>query len=231
MKKYIIVYILAFITNIVLFKPIDNVVYNSWNGEYYRPYLYTNNNKQVSQTPLPQLFNRLSPYVVTIESKNGRGCGVLFGKEGQVLTCYHVVKGQNAITITTLDQKYYDGTIVKYNEERDTAIIQLNSKTLDYPKFITNNRATNDIAIGEGVITIGSPLGYGYTISDGIISGLRDNNCLFQIQHTAPTSNGSSGGPLFSMDGSLLGIIRSTEPGGQNLNFAIPIDYYNELNN
>lgn len=80
--------------------------------------------------------------------------------------------------------------------------------------------------VGEPVVAIGNPYGWENTISDGLISGIREIEDLKLLQITTPISPGSSGGALFNMKGEVIGITTiGSEWGAQNLNFAIPINY------
>src|SRR5262249_16479607 len=85
------------------------------------------------------------------------------------------------------------------------------------------------VEIGDQVFVIGNPLGLEGTLSQGIVSALRklDQNSLIQI--TAPISSGSSGGPVLSIDGKVIGVAVATFVRGQNLNFAIPSSYLAKL--
>ena len=85
---------------------------------------------------------------------------------------------------------------------------------------------SNKIEIGEKVVAIGNPLGYERTVSDGIISGLREEKGMKYLQITTPISPGSSGGALLNMYGEVIGITSMGYLGfAQNLNFAVPINY------
>ena len=105
---------------------------------------------------------------------------------------------------------------------RDLAIIKIHGKT-----FRTLTLGNSDqIQVGEEVVAIGNPLGLELTVSNGILSGVRtskEQGGKF-LQTTAPISPGSSGGPLFNMLGEVVGINTMYLEGGENLNFAIPVN-------
>jgi S1-C subfamily serine protease len=81
---------------------------------------------------------------------------------------------------------------------------------------------SDSAAVGQSVIAIGSPLGLENSVSNGIVSGLRDESGRKWIQTTAPASPGNSGGPLINLSGQVLGVLAWKVLGGENLNFAIP---------
>jgi S1-C subfamily serine protease len=81
----------------------------------------------------------------------------------------------------------------------------------------------SNLRVGQRILAIGNPLGLERTVSDGLISATRDSGGFQTIQITAPVSEGSSGGPLLNMQGSVIGITYATYEEGQNLNLAIGI--------
>jgi serine protease Do len=82
------------------------------------------------------------------------------------------------------------------------------------------------VQVGERVVAIGNPRGLEQTVTDGLISAIRDTGKGYKLfQMSVPISTGSSGGPLFNMAGEAIGITAAYLEGGQNLNFAIPINY------
>lgn len=85
------------------------------------------------------------------------------------------------------------------------------------------------IPIGSKIVAIGNPKGLEGSVSEGIVSGIRDEEGLSIIQITAPISPGSSGGPLFNEKGVVVGITTATIRNAQNLNFAIPAKYLKTL--
>jgi len=90
-------------------------------------------------------------------------------------------------------------------------------------------RASSSLAVGERVYAIGAPEGLELTLSEGVISGLRDFDGAHVIQTSAPVSPGSSGGGLFDAHGHLIGITTFSMKEGQNLNFALPTEWVDAL--
>lgn len=155
---------------------------------------------------------------VTIETNNGLGSGFFVG-ENIIATNYHVIEG------ATVAYCYINNSTTKYQIEgylaadKSVDLILLKVSNLNKPaiKF-----ATNTVSPGQKVYVLGSPKGLPATISDGIVSGLRDFEGYKLIQITAPISPGSSGGPVLNATGELIGISVGQFADGQNLNFAIP---------
>jgi len=152
-----------------------------------------------------------------------QGSGFLISKDGRVVTNYHVIKSGSSAVIKLPDGAFFavDGVLV-HDKHRDVAIIKAHGNGF---KALTLGDSAR-LQVGEEVVAIGSPLSLESTVSNGIVSGIRtdeEEGGKF-IQITAPISPGSSGGPLFNMAGEVVGITTSHLVGGENLNFAIPIN-------
>jgi hypothetical protein len=146
----------------------------------------------------------------------GQGSGFVISKDGDVVTCYHVMRGYSSATVTTSDEKNFQvSNVTALNKSDDLARISLSADNHSFSN-LSLNTTTPDV--GQEVIAIGGPLGLEKTVSQGIVSAIRNNT----IQITAPISPGSSGGPVFNMRGEVIGIVSSQMKSGQNLNFAIP---------
>ena len=158
---------------------------------------------------------------VTILTDDGQGSG-FFVAPNIIATNYHVVEGAtNASCILNNSDIEYkiDGYV---GVDKSVDLILLKVSTLNKPaiKF-----AVTTASIGQKIYVIGSPQGLPATISDGIISGMRDFEGNKLLQMTASISPGSSGGPVLNSNGELIGISVSQLTEGQNLNFAIPKSY------
>ena len=138
------------------------------------------------------------------------------------VTNYHVIADGNAIGLkfSNKEEVVRSARVVKAAEQYDLAIIETQS---NYPYFSLTSTSTD--GVGAKVYTIGNPRGLEGTISDGIISGLRNSDGIEYIQITAPISPGNSGGPLLNEQGKVIGVSSFTFKDSQNLNFAIPIKY------
>lgn len=152
----------------------------------------------------------------------GTGSGVII-MDGMIVTNYHVLAGERlGIVFNNIEegQEERTSTYIHGDKERDIAIIAVNSHQ---PKTATIG-SSNNLKIGQKVVAISSPKGLKNTVSEGIISGFRTINGQKFIQTTAAISPGSSGGGLYDMNGSLIGITSLKNIDGESLNFAIPID-------
>lgn len=162
------------------------------------------------------------PGVVLIKTydSNGnnlsQGSGFVISKDGDVVTCYHVLRGYSKATVTMEDRKEFRvSNVTALNKSNDLARIAISATGYNFTNLTLN---TTTPEVGQEVIAIGGPLGLEKTVSQGIVSAIRNET----IQITAPISPGSSGGPVFNMKGEVIGIASSQMKSGQNLNFAIP---------
>ncbi len=195
--------------------------------------------KANAQSDLSNVFDEVNPSVLTISvfDGNGRqiahGSGFVVDKKGIVATSLHVVQGGKVIRLTSTDDEEFSVEgILRLDQEWDVALL----KTGRLPMQALKLAPAGTVRIGMDVIAIGSPLGFNNTISQGIISGLRkprqdsEHDDLLQI--TSAVSPGSSGGPVLTVDGRVVGIATATTRGAQNLNFAVPsrvvLDLMNE---
>ena len=152
-----------------------------------------------------------------------QGSGFLMSKDGWVVTNYHVIKSGTSAVVKLPDGAFFpvDG-IVASDKGRDVAIIKAHGNDFRTLTFGDSAR----LQVGEEVVAIGNPLSLESTVSNGIVSAIRtveEEGGKF-LQITAPISHGSSGGPLLNMAGEVVGITSAVIMGGENLNFAIPID-------
>ncbi|MFN5345635.1 MAG: FISUMP domain-containing protein [Bacteroidota bacterium] len=155
---------------------------------------------------------------VTIETEIAQGSGFFVGPN-LIATNYHVIEGATeAFCYTNISAaKYEIEGYVALDKEVDLVILKV--KGLNKPAI---KMATSTPTPGQKVYVLGSPKGLPATITDGIVSGLRDWDGTKLIQISAPISHGSSGGPVLNANGLLVGIAVGAFEDGQNLNFAIP---------
>jgi len=165
-----------------------------------------------------------SPAVVTIILYDdigdvlGFGSGFFIGN-GKILTNAHVVEGAYSAEVRSLRKTYEDVTIDKRDDDVDLAVLSV--QRVGEP--IISLADDTDLDAGQRVLVIGNPLGFERTVSDGLISAIKDSAGVHEIQFTAPISGGSSGGPMLNTDGLVIGITYAGIDEGQNLNFAIGI--------
>jgi len=183
--------------------------------------------REESTESLPSLIKRIEPSVVSVftyDSKGeflGVGSGFFINQSGDIITNYHVLQGATSAEVKTSDGKTYPITYIIAKDEQSD-IIRL---SVDIPSQYVLPLSLSKITpeIGERIVVYGSPLGLEKTVSEGIVSALRevpDYGKLIQI--TAPVSPGSSGSPVLNMQGEVIGVATFQFIEGQNLNFAIP---------
>ncbi len=171
-----------------------------------------------------ELFQLASPAVVLVEvydqegHKRGLGSGFAASADGSVITNYHVIRGASRATA-----KFGDGTfapvqgVVAYDPGHDVAVIKI--QVMSPPTLKLGD--SDKLRVGDHIVAIGSPLGLQNTISEGIVSAMRGG----LIQMSAPISPGSSGGPIVNPAGEVVAISVATVMSGQNLNFAVPVNW------
>jgi serine protease Do len=155
--------------------------------------------------------------------QQSQGSGVVIA-HGTVITNCHVVAHAGTIT-ARVGSDTYQATVLVADEELD--LCSLSVPGLSAPAVeIGSVRA---LRTGQRVYAIGAPRGLDLTMSEGIVSSLREVPAGTLVQTTAATSPGSSGGGLFNLSGQLVGIVTSQNPTGQNLNFAHPADWIAQM--
>lgn len=171
------------------------------------------------------IYKNVANSTVTIETDNGIGSG-FFVAPNIIATNFHVIDNtEEAFCYNTNSTVRYkiDGFLA-VDKNIDLVLLKVSSITMPSIKF-----SSSSVIVGQKIFVIGSPKGLPATISDGIVSALRDFDGNNLIQMTAPISPGSSGGPVLNSDGELVGISVSQIRDGQNLNFAIPKSYLESL--
>lgn len=152
-----------------------------------------------------------------------QGSGFVIREDGRIVTNYHVIaEGTSAVVKLPNGAFFVVDGVLAANKDRDIAIIKAHGENFHTVQLGDSNR----VQVGDEVVAIGNPLSLESTVSDGIVSAIRtvqDEGGKF-LQITAPISPGSSGGPLFNMAGQVVGITSARINGGENLNFAIPIN-------
>ena len=161
--------------------------------------------------------------IVVIETDTGQGSGVLLESDGVIATNLHVIEDASDISVRIYSNEVYeDVDVIDVDETKDLALLKV--KGFDLPTAQLGN--SNNVKSGQDVFAIGAPRGLEQTVSRGIISAVRVMDGGFKsIQTDAAISPGSSGGGLFSEASELIAILAAYRGDGQNLNFAIPINY------
>lgn len=184
-------------------------------------------------SPLQDLFkdfqrkNRNLPHHVT-----ALGSGFVIDSSGLIVTNNHVIDGADQIAVTLNDGTVLPGTLAGRDEKTDLALVRVNPKMpLPVAHFGDSDRAR----VGDWVIAIGDPFGLGSSVTAGIVSARNRNIAAGPyddfIQTDAPINRGNSGGPLFDMDGNVIGVtsaIFSPSGGSVGVGFAIPSNMVRE---
>ncbi len=150
------------------------------------------------------------------------GSGFFIDDNGTLVTNYHVLEGAHKGVIkTATGKKYPIRSVVAFNQLVDLMKVRVQIPAgLAVPVAL----AEEEPAVADRVVVIGSPMGFEQTISEGIVSAVREhpsNGKVYQV--TAPISTGSSGGPAVNLRGEVIGIVTFQAAKGQNLNFAVSI--------
>lgn len=170
-----------------------------------------------------QIAETAIPSVVLIKVPNGLGSGFVVSADGRIVTNLHVIRGAREATVVTSDgREFHDIELMASDEAHDLAVLRIGTHGLK-PLPLGDSAAAKP---GEHVVAIGHPLGLGDTVSDGLVSAVRELPSTKQtmLQISAPISPGSSGGPVFNDRGEVIGVSALLIKGGENLNFAVPIN-------
>jgi len=193
-------------------------------------------NNPFAGTPFADLFGRRGnrPQQPQTREAQSLGSGFIISADGYVVTNNHVISppGTRAtleeITVTMPDGTEYEAELVGADAASDLAVLKINSSR-DFP-FVRFG-ASSDVRAGDWVIAIGNPFGLGGTVTSGIVSAVLRNagGGAYDryIQTDASINRGNSGGPLFDMQGNVIGInnaIFSPTGGSVGIGFAIPAD-------
>lgn len=176
-------------------------------------------NNEVEAVELAKLAE--SCVYIEVDYGNGSGAtgsGFYTSSDGRIVTNYHVIEGAQTISVLDDDGTWYQGEvkILGYDKTEDIAIIKTNV-TGKTPVKLGNSA---NVKFGEKIYAIGSPVGLKNTVSEGLVSAIRDG----ELQISAAISHGSSGGALFNESGEVIGITYAGIESGENLGFAIPIN-------
>lgn len=178
-----------------------------------------------------QLFERVAPSVWMVETFDAQnrpmasGSGVVVGP-GRVITNCHVLARAKRVVVSR-ENVSYGATLEHPDPERD--LCQL--KVANFTAPAVPIAGVESIKIGSRVYAVGNPRGFEQTISDGLLSGIRraESGDFTALQITVPISKGSSGGGLFNARGQLIGITTFMVRDAQNVNFALPASWIDEL--
>lgn len=174
-----------------------------------------------------RVYERISPAIVAIEAqlKDGvsAGTGCIVSKNGLILTGLHVIEGAKEIDVTTYNGQTYKAKFVaKMEDKKDLALLKIDPKD-NMPTVSFGD--SEDVRVGQRVLSIGNPFGFSNTLTQGIISRIDYTKNRFQTD--AAINPGCSGGPLINSTGEVIGISQSIYNPDHNISnigigFAIP---------
>ncbi len=158
------------------------------------------------------------------------GSGFIVSSDGYILTNNHVVKGADQIVVRLSDRREFDAKVIGTDPRADIALLKVTASGL--PTVMIGN--SNDLEPGQWVVAIGSPFNFDHSVTHGIVSYVGRSNLdgggeeyVPFIQTDVPINRGNSGGPLFNMQGKVVGInsqIYSNTGSSVGISFAIPIN-------
>lgn len=180
----------------------------------------------------------------TQQEVEGSGSGIIVGKNDDnllIATNYHVVSGADTVSVTCIDGETYAATVNGYDEDKDLAVVSvplsdISDDTMDQIEVATIG-SSDDLKVGEQVVAIGNALGYGQSVTTGIVSAKNrkmndqgieqdeDSDATNLIQTDAAINPGNSGGVLINMDGQVVGInnAKLEDTSVEGMGYAIPI--------
>src|SRR5882762_695338 len=179
------------------------------------------------------ITKKVSPAVVLIKGTTANGdvlgTGFIISSDGKIATNLHVIQNlRNGGVQLASGDRFDSFSVLAVDDRKDIAIIKIPG--FDLPTVLIGN--SNDIQIGEPVLIAGNPLGLQGSVTTGIISSIRDDPSAggFKVIQTDASANpGNSGGPLVNRESEVIGIVTFKIVGGENLNFAIPVNYLRGL--
>lgn len=167
------------------------------------------------------------------EPRSSVGSGFIISADGYIVTNAHVIEDTSRIVVGLSDRTEYTAQVIGKDKRSDIALLKVKAETALPAVKIGDAKK---IKVGQWVLAIGSPFGFERTATQGIISALGRNlpsdNYVPFIQTDAAVNPGNSGGPLFNLDGEVIGVnsqIYSRSGGYQGVSFAIPIDVAMEV--
>jgi S1-C subfamily serine protease len=205
--------------------------------------------RALSTTTLPsqaaKAYRVVAPSVVKVrgladdrdgdETEHSVGTGVVIVDNGTILTNLHVVATAKRVRVVFADGLESDAKVVGLRPEHDLAVLQ--ARTVPDDLVPATLRSTGDLAVGDAVVAVGFPFGIGPSVSAGVVSGLRrefrspegERVLSNLIQFDAAANPGSSGGPLVTAEGEVVGIVTAIlNPSGPRvfigIGFAVPIE-------
>lgn len=265
---FVVTYLLVFGSN--LFESLKDKVTNKDDIQLNYTEVVDSNSDGIYITDVSDIVENVMPSIVAITSKTlistgnygpwfewnnqsqyteGAGSGIIISKSDDklyILTNNHVVEGSSELIVQFINEKSVDATIVGTSERKDLAVISiplsdLDDDTIDSIKIATIG-SSDDLKVGNGIIAIGNALGYGQSVTTGVVSALNrevtiDDYTYKMIQIDAAINGGNSGGALLNSKGEVVGINSAKYSSSgtyslasiEGMGFAIPISDVEDL--
>lgn len=265
---FVVTYLLVFDSN--LFESLKDKVTNKDDIQLNYTEVVDSNSDGIYITDVSDIVENVMPSIVAITSKTlistgnygpwfewnnqsqyteGAGSGIIISKSGDklyILTNNHVVEGSSELIVQFINEKSVDATIVGTSERKDLAVISiplsdLDDDTIDSIKIATIG-SSDELKVGNGIIAIGNALGYGQSVTTGVVSALNrevtiDDYTYKMIQIDAAINGGNSGGALLNSKGEVVGInsakysssVTYSSASIEGMGFAIPISDVEDL--
>ena len=177
--------------------------------------------------PFYQFFRRFQVPVPRQAPERGIGSGFIISPDGYILTNAHVVDGVKEVHVKLTDRREFTAKVVGTDPKTDVALIKIDAANLPTVRI----GSARNVEVGQWVVAMGSPFGFENSLTAGVVSAksrsLPGDGYVPFIQTDVAVNPGNSGGPLFDMNGNVIGInsqIYSRSGGYMGVSFAIPID-------
>ena len=182
--------------------------------------------KRASLSPA-DIATLVKPSMAMIRTEGGLGTGFVIWQDGRVATALHVVLGAREVEVVLADGRTFKTTeLLAADPAHDLAIIRVPARDLRALHLGDSAK----VHVGDPVVALGHPLGLENTLTNGIVSALRQlDPQVTLLQISAAIAGGSSGGPVLNDRAEVIGIATQYAPEGQNLSFAMPVDYLKSL--
>ena len=183
---------------------------------------------------LRKFFEQMPNMPQQPRQSQGFGSGFIISDDGYIVTNTHVVENATEIRVSMQDRTSYKAELVGSDKRSDIALLKIDAEDLPVAEL----GDSDDVQVGQWVLAIGSPFGFEYTATQGIVSAvarsLPDDTYVPFIQTDVAVNPGNSGGPLYDTEGRVIGVnsqIYSRSGGYMGLSFAIPINVAKDIIN
>src|SRR6266700_467503 len=198
-------------------------------GVRVAPVVVTPSRIKAGDEPVAAVAKALLPAVVQLETDQGLGSGVVYDKNGFILTAAHVVQGASQVTVRLADGTKLTGRVLGTDSGTDIGVVKVDRNNLQPAALALKV----PLQVGQTAVAIGSPFGLEGSVTSGVVSAVNrslptQGGSVFEVLQTdAPINPGNSGGALADREGRVIGIngsIRSESGGNEGGGFAVPID-------